>query len=126
MGTLMNLRPALIPEFDTAIPIVRNWTIDWLYNAHPHGDPPPSSIVTSMVRIVSLGVAFDRNVLANHLWRAIVVRSYRHVALMRGREDAAMYVIHDMCRFMMNSNFVSLPSGMLFLKYVNASLPLIR
>ena len=57
MGSLPTLRPALIPEFDAAIPVVRNWTIDWLYNAHPRGDMPSSYTVTSIIRIVSLGMA---------------------------------------------------------------------
>lgn len=111
----------MIPEFDAAIPIVRNWAIDWLYTSHPYGDTPPSPFVTSLIRIVSLGTAFDRDALINHLPRARAYR-YKYFALMRGREEAATYVIHDMCRFMMNNHSASLPSGILFLQYVGSDL----
>lgn len=119
MGSLHNLRTAMIPEFDAAIPIVRNWTIDWLHTSHPYGDTPPSPFVTSLIRIVSLGATFDREALLNHMPRAEVF-FYRHLALMRGREEAATYVIHDMYRFMTNNHSASLPSGILFLQYVDS------
>ncbi|KAH9921295.1 uncharacterized protein B0H18DRAFT_880310 [Fomitopsis serialis] len=118
MGSLPNLQVASIPEFEAAIQVVRNWTIDWLYTAHPRAGEFTPTFLTSLLRIVSLGVAFDRGVLGGHLPRAIAVRAYRPIPLLRGRGEHASYVVHDMCRLMMNNHRASLPSGVLFLNHI--------
>ncbi|TFY57544.1 hypothetical protein EVJ58_g6956 [Rhodofomes roseus] len=89
MGSLPNLQAASLPEFEAAIQVVRNWTIDWLYSVHLRTRESPLTFLTSMLHIVSLGVAFDHSVL-----------------------------VHDMCRLMMNDHRASLTSGILFLNHI--------
>ena len=118
MGSPQNLQVTLIPEFEAAMHVVRNWNIAWLYTVHPSpGDFSPG-FITSLLRIMSLGVAFDRDTLGEHLPRSRAYGAYRPPSLVRGKGEYAAYVVHDMGRLLLNNHPASLPSGILFVKCV--------
>lgn len=118
---MVSLRPLSMPEYDDGIQAVRTWTLDWLYedlHLYTNRGELDRLFLTTLMRMVSLGSAFDPRALRHHLpqVRSVFGSAHRPQALLRRVGHEKKYVVSDLTQCVYNEHRASLDSGILFVK----------
>ncbi|TFY54263.1 hypothetical protein EVJ58_g8968 [Rhodofomes roseus] len=121
MGTVYSLRPLMIPEYNSAIHIVKKWILDWLYDLRSFGNRGDliSTFLTALMRTISLGLTFNSSALQHHLIQVpSVAAGSGPNKLLRSKADTQVYIVHDLTRYVYNAQPSSLASGINFINHV--------
>ncbi|PIL29959.1 hypothetical protein GSI_07870 [Ganoderma sinense ZZ0214-1] len=114
LGSVNDLSPALIPEFDQGKQVIRVWVQDLLYAIEPHRHP--NAFLTNLVQSIRLALKFDQNSATEYLHRLPTVMTYRPPMLLRDHDKS--YVVHYFLDSMKNSDENALNKGVLFMNHI--------
>ncbi|EMD41416.1 hypothetical protein CERSUDRAFT_89982 [Gelatoporia subvermispora B] len=117
MGTLHNLAVDTIPEFAKGMRIVTEWARELLYHLRPY--PSDSGFLSSLLRMATISLVFDKQAATHHIPRIPCVSELRPPPqFMRGQEPARSYIVRDVLGFMHGTRPWSLTLGIFFMKHV--------
>jgi hypothetical protein len=112
-GSFADLDLTLIPHGLAGQRVVKNWIRESFYRLNPSTSP---EFLTTLMKITSLGFAFDRNDAPSYIAQANCVTQNKFVELLRKPDDR--YLVMDMFSSYQGVSPGSIELGILFLLYV--------
>lgn len=111
-GSWLDLDPALVPEAEKAIPVVKEWLREFFFTAS-FSKIGWLHFLTNIGHIVALTVFLEQENAVSYFKRAACINTERPPLYMRIGDR---YVVHDLVDFLCYEGIVALSAGTLFIK----------